>query len=96
MAERPTAESELLRGLIGRAVVVDLVSMYICLGKLIGADAEFLELANADLHDLRDTQTTREIYTHDSKRLGIRQNRARVLIKRSEVVAIGPFDAVLE
>jgi hypothetical protein len=96
MADRPTGESGLLQDLIGRTVVIDLSSTYLCLGKLVAADAGFLELMDADLHDLRDTQTTREVYTHDSRRLGIRCNRARVLIARSEVVAIGPFDAILE
>lgn len=96
MADRPTGEPGLLQDLIGRAVVVDLTSTYLCLGMLIAVDEGFLELADADLHDLRDTQTTREVYTHDSRRLGIRRNRARVLIARREVVAIGPFDAILE
>ena len=63
--------------MLGKIVVVDLISSYVCLGDLVGRDAKFLELRNADLHDLRDSSATREIYVHDSVRLGIRRNRAR-------------------
>ncbi len=55
-------------------------STYVCLGRLIGFDREFLELADADLHDFRDSPATREVYVYDSVRLGIRRNRARVLL----------------
>src|SRR4051794_6301856 len=51
-----------LQELIGRKVVIDLRSEYVCLGTLTRTDDHFLELKNADLHDLRDTETTRETY----------------------------------
>ena len=59
-----------------------------CLGDFVGCDAQFIELRDADLHDFRDSSATREIYVHDSVRLGIRRNRARVLVRRDEIVAI--------
>jgi hypothetical protein len=76
---------------LGQIVVVDLKSTYVCLGTLVGLDPEFLELHDADLHDLRDSPATREVYIYDSIRLGIRRNRARVLLDRDEVVAITRF-----
>jgi small nuclear ribonucleoprotein (snRNP)-like protein len=88
--------SPLLAELIGQAVVIDLKSEYVCLGTLLGQDAVYLNLADADLHDLRDSTATREIYVYDSLRLGIRRNRARVLIRRDEVVAITRFRDVAE
>lgn len=87
---------ELLAGLIGNDVVVDLASPYVCLGRLVGLDHEFLELQDADLHDFRDSQATREVYVYDSARLGIRRNRARVLVRRTEVVGIARVADVLE
>jgi small nuclear ribonucleoprotein (snRNP)-like protein len=75
-------------------VVLDLVSPYVCLGKLVRYDDHFLELKNADLHDLRDTETTREIYVADSVATGIKRNRKRVLVRRSEVVAIAKLEDV--
>ena len=77
-------------------VVIDLVSPYVCLGKLTRYDEHFLELKNADLHDLRDTDTTREIYVAESFATGIKRNRRRLLLSRAEVVAIAPLDAVVD
>ena len=86
--------SPLLETMLGKVVVVDLISTYVCLGTLVGCDAQFLELHDADLHDFRDSPATREVYVHDSVRLGIRRNRARVLIRRAEVVAVTRFDEI--
>jgi small nuclear ribonucleoprotein (snRNP)-like protein len=83
-----SSESSPLDSLLGKTVVVDLRSTYVCLGTLVGCDALFLELRDADLHDFRDSAASREIYVHDSARLGIRRNRARVLLRRDEIVAI--------
>lgn len=81
---------------VNAKVVVDLVSPYVCLGKLSRYDDHFLELRNADLHDLRDTETTRELYIADSVSTGIKRNRKRVLIRRTEVVAISKLDDVVD
>jgi small nuclear ribonucleoprotein (snRNP)-like protein len=87
--------SPLLQSLLGKVVVVDLIATYVCLGTLTACDAHFLELHDADLHDFRDSPvTTREVYVHDSVRLGIRRNRARVLVRRDQVVAIARFDEI--
>jgi hypothetical protein len=86
-----TESSPLLARLIGQIVVVDLVAPYVCLGTLVSFDGEFLEMADADLHDFRDSAVTREVYIYDSIRLGIRRNRARVLLRRREVVAVTRF-----
>jgi small nuclear ribonucleoprotein (snRNP)-like protein len=88
--------SPYLTALIGQALVVDLKSSYVCLGTLVSCDEQFLELADADLHDFRDSTATREIYVYDSARLGIRRNRARVLIKQEEVVALTRLKDVAE
>lgn len=77
-------------------VVVDLVSPYVCLGKLTRYDDHYLEMKNADLHDLRDTETTRELYIADSVSTGIKRNRKRVLIRRSEVVAVSLLEDVVD
>jgi small nuclear ribonucleoprotein (snRNP)-like protein len=78
----------LLAGMIGQIVVVDLSSPYVCLGTLVGVDRDFLELHDADLHDFRDSPATRELYVYDSARVGVRRNRAAVLLRRDEVVSI--------
>jgi len=85
----------MIQELIGEKVVIDFRSSFVCLGTLLRVDEVFLELKNADLHDLRDTQTTRENYIVASKMTGIKRNRKRVLIVRSDMVAIGKFDDIV-
>ena len=86
----------MLEEFLENKVVVDLVSPYVCLGKLTRYDDHYIELKNADLHDLRDTDTTRELYIADSVATGIKRNRKRVLIRRSEVVAVSALDDVVD
>ena len=96
VSSSPVPHSRLLESWLGQAVVIDLRSPYVCLGKLVGVDAEFLDIRDADLHDFRDSPATREIYVFDSARLGIRRNRARVLLRRDEVVAVSRVADVSE
>jgi small nuclear ribonucleoprotein (snRNP)-like protein len=88
--------SSLLESMIGHVVVVDLKSTYVCLGTLVACDEQCLEVRDADLHDFRDSTATREVYTYDSVRFGIRRNRVRTLIRLDDVVAISRFDEVAE
>jgi ferredoxin-fold anticodon binding domain-containing protein len=85
----------MLEELIGEVVVIDLRSTYVCLGTLKKVTPDMLELRNADLHDLRDTQTTREKYVVDSARTGIKRNRKKLLLMRAEVVAISRLKDVV-
>lgn len=89
-------DTSLLADYVQRDVVLDMQSMYVCLGTLIGMDHRYLVLENADIHDLRETTTTRERYVLDSRLHGIRANRARVLINRAEVVSISLIEDVIE
>ena len=89
-------QSTFLTALMGQVVVVDLKSTYVCLGTLVGGDELFLELRDADLHDFRDSSATREVYVYDSARLGIHRNRARVLIRIDDVIAITRFADIAE
>ena len=81
---------------LNQKVVIDLSSTFVALGKLARYDDYFIELKNADFHDLRDTETTRELYIADSVATGIKRNRKRVLIRRSEVVAVSALDDVVD
>jgi hypothetical protein len=81
--------------LIGREVVIDVVSPFVCLGKLVAYDATYVSLEHADVHDLRDTTTTRELYVIDSRRFGIRANRERVLVRVGEIVSLSALDDVI-
>lgn len=86
----------MLDEMIGQVVVIDLRSEYVCLGTLKKVHADFLELRNADLHDLRDTETTRENYIAASVATGIKRNRKKLLLMRAEIVAIAKLSDVVE
>lgn len=86
----------MLDELIGQRVVIDLRGEYVCMGTLGRVDEHFLELRNADLHDLRDTDTTRENYVAESVATGIKRNRRRLLLVRTEIVAVSRLDDVVD
>jgi hypothetical protein len=86
----------MLEEYIGEKVVVDLRSSYVCLGKLYKVHEHFLELQDADFHDLRDTQSTRENYIAASCATGIKRNRKKVLLKLDEMVAISCLSDVVD
>ncbi len=81
---------------LDQKVVLDFRSQFVCLGTLRKVDEHFLELRNADLHDLRDTDTSRENYVAASVATGIKRNRKRLLVSRADVVAISKLDDVVE
>lgn len=81
---------------MGAKVVLDLQSPYVCLGTLLAVHEQFLELKQADFHDLRDTQTTRENYVVAAVHSGIKKNRKRVLVARHEIVAISRLDDIID
>lgn len=86
----------MLEPMVGRKVVVDMRSRFVCLGTLKSFDTDFLELGNADLHDLQDTETSRENYVAESVATGIKRNRKRLLLAREEVIAISLIEDVVD
>ena len=78
-----------------RIVVLDPNSPYIYLGTLVAWDPLYLHLKDADVHDLRDTKTTREMYLVEARRLGVNSNRKHVMVRISDVVSISALDDVI-
>jgi len=85
-----------LDALEGREVVLDLASQYVILGTFKGRDALYYIIDNADVHDLRDTTTSRELYVLDAKRHGINANRKRVFVRKDGVVSLSNLADVVE
>lgn len=78
-----------------RIVVLDVASPYVYIGTLAGWDPLYFHLTDADVHDLRDSKTTREVYLVDAQRLGLNSNRKRVLVRIADVVSLSALDDVL-
>ena len=79
----------------GRIVVLDLNGPYVYIGTLIRWDAVYLHLEDADVHDMRDTKTTREVYLVEARRLGINSNRKLVMVRIADVVSISALEDVI-
>ena len=90
-----SSDQSALQSLIGRQIVLDVSSPFVYVGTLEGQDDRYLILADADVHDLRDSNTTREAYVHESKLHGVGTNRKRVFIRRAEIVSISALEDVV-
>jgi small nuclear ribonucleoprotein (snRNP)-like protein len=89
----PLAE---LQGFVGEEVVVDTKSSLIFIGKLEEITEATFVLSDVDVHDQRESQTSREVYLIDTKRLGIRKNRGRIHILAREVISISRLADIIE
>lgn len=81
--------------LFGQEVVLDLSSPYVYLGRLVERQGDFLLLSDADVHDLRDTATTREKYVLAARGHGINANRRWAWVSRSQIVGISRLDDIV-
>jgi hypothetical protein len=82
------ATTDFLESFRGQPVVCDLAEPFLAIGTLSGFSADHLELTEADLHDQREANSTKEVYALETRQLGIRANRRRVVIPRRQLVAI--------
>jgi hypothetical protein len=89
-------EESAFKSLIGQQVVLDLASPFVVLGTLRGVEGRYYVVEQADVHDLRDTTTTRENYVLHSRRHGINPNRQRVLVRVDDVIGVSLLSDVLE
>ena len=81
---------------LNREVVVDVEAMYVYIGEVENVSDKTVTLINADVHDLRDSETTRERYVLDTKLHGVRANRQRVLVSRTQVLSMSLLEDILE
>jgi hypothetical protein len=89
-------EASLLESLVGQVVVLDLTSPYVIIGTYRGVDGVHYVVEESDIHDLRDTTTTRDLYVLDAKRHGVNCNRRRTFVRCDGVVSISRLDDVVE
>lgn len=82
--------------LVGKIIVIDVESPFVYLGRLQEVREKTLLLKNADVHDLRDSATTREVYIHDARVHGVQPNRKSVQVRLDQVVSVSLLDDVLE
>ncbi|MEI7700299.1 MAG: hypothetical protein WCK86_10910 [Planctomycetia bacterium] len=81
--------------LLGKVVVIDVESPFVFVGKLVEVREKSLVLKQADVHDLRDSTTTREIYVRDARVHGIQANRKTVYVRIDQIVSVSHLDDVI-
>jgi len=88
-----------LHQFVGQSVVLDTQGSLIYIGRLEAYDERGYWLAEADVHDCKDSHTTKEKYVNDSHLLeksGVRQtNRRRVFVERIAIVSISALADVI-
>jgi len=90
------SEEKRLSSYIGRPVVLDTYSDIVYIGTLKAVDRWFYVLTDVDVHDRRESPSTKDVYIIESKKYGIKKNRTEVLVRASEVVSISRLDDVIE
>jgi small nuclear ribonucleoprotein (snRNP)-like protein len=79
-----------------KEVVLDTDSALIYIGRLVSATGHFIVLADADVHDRKESSSMNEKYLLDSKRYGIRSNRKSVYIRLERVVSYSLLEDVMD
>lgn len=81
---------------VGHDVVLDCRGEIAYLGRLVSVGDWFLELADADVHDMDSSRTSKEIYVMEAAKHGIKKNRYSVHVRKSEVVSISLLPDVIQ
>ena len=85
---------ETLKKFLKKKIVVDTRSSWIYIGTLESIGKNSIELSDVDVHDSKDTPTTKEIYLLDSKKTGIKSNRDRTFVSLDYIISFSPLKDV--
>jgi hypothetical protein len=81
---------------LGHYVVIDTDSDYLYMGKLLGVHGPFVTLADADVHDRRESSSMNEKYVLESKKYGLRSNRREVHLRFERIVSYSLLEDVID
>ncbi len=85
-----------LDGFINKDVVLDTRGAILYLGKLVHVYEHFYELADADVHDVLEGRTAKELYIMEARKHGVKKNRKSVYVRKAEIVSISRLEDVIE
>ncbi len=90
------ARFESLNDLVGERVVIDTDTTKLVVGTLEDVGAHLIVLVEADVHDMRDSSVTSEVYTLEACKFGVRANRKRVFVRSDRVVCVSRLEDVID
>ncbi len=79
---------------VGQIVVCDLDEFFLVIGRLETVASDYLAFVDADLHDHREANSTKDVYAIESRAIGVRVNRRRLCVPRARLVAISRLDEI--
>ena len=88
-------DNEAWNPLVGQVLVVDTDSSFLYIGTLDRVEDHFVVLKEVDVHDRKESQSTKEQYIMDTKRYGVKPNRKEVAVRKSVVVSASRLDDVI-
>lgn len=79
---------------LGKVIVLDTQGPLIYLGTLESVGPAYLVLRDADVHDSNDSRATKDLYLVESRDLGVRVNRHRVLVTVGQIASISLLEDI--
>ena len=95
MAAAKRAKTKDADRLKGETVVVDTCTTHIYVGTFKEMTDRFLTLTDADVHDVAEGGSTKEMYALETRRHGVQKNRREVLIRNDVIVSLSKLDDVI-
>jgi len=83
-----------LHGLREKIVVLDTQGPLIYIGTLEHVTDAFVVLKDADVHDSNDSRATKDLYLVETRDLGVRVNRMRVVVMLAQVASVSLLEDV--
>ena len=84
-----------LQQFLKKKILLDTRSSWIFIGILEAVTNHCAVLSDVDVHDSRDSHTTKEVYALESKVTGIKANRKKVYVNLEFVVSFSALDDVI-
>jgi hypothetical protein len=88
-------QPEELKSLLGKQVVVDTDSSYVYVGTLDSIGCDYLGLVDVDVHDTSDSNSSKEHYAHETRKLGARSNRKLTYVRLARVLSVSSLEDVI-
>jgi small nuclear ribonucleoprotein (snRNP)-like protein len=90
------ADNHELDGFMEKEVVLDTRGALLYLGRLVKVLDHYYELADADVHDVVEGRTSKELYIMEARKHGLKKNRKSVFVRKAEIVSISRLEDVIE
>lgn len=87
--------SDLCQDWFDKDVVLDSAAPITYIGRLIEANDQFYTLADVDVHDMRNSAVTKEVYTMEVARNGVQPNRKLVKVRCGEVISLSLLEDII-